>query len=205
MRNRSALVAATLTATALAVAHALSLSALDRDPAWLEVGTGESIFEWAATLTLGLCATAAAVLAVVDAERRRLLAPLGVGLALVFVTDAFALTGKSAAGDVAILLVLGLVFVLFWRLAQTLGEGGSSVRAGLALLALSVAIRAADPIVSALDWQAGDFAYEAKVVVKHAAELDGWILVAWGIVPEAVSRLSRALGRRAAVEAGDNA
>jgi hypothetical protein len=189
---------------ALAVAHSLAVYVLDRDPAWLEAGTGNSIFELTSTALLGVSALAAAVLAVMEGGRRPSLAAIAAGLAVIFVIDAAALTDKAgAAGYAALVLVLGATFVLLWLFAPALGAGEWAVRAGLLLLALSVAVRAADPLISALDWEHGDVGYEAKVVVKHASELAGWMLVALGLVPAALSR-SRERSRGAAAGAAES-
>jgi hypothetical protein len=208
VRNRrigTAFLVAGLAVVLLAVTHTITVSVLDRNPAWLEAGTGRSVFEWTATAILGLCALAAAVLALAEAKRRLLLVPLTVGLTVVFLADAMAFTEKvDAPGDAAVALAIASVFILLWLLAPDLAAGRAVVRTGLLLLALSVAIRAADPIISELDWEQGDLGYEAKVVVKHGAELAGWILVAFGIVPEALSRRSRAQSRVAAAETADS-
>jgi hypothetical protein len=203
-RIRTAGLVAGLAVIALAVTHTIDLWLLDRDAAWLEAGTGNSVFEWTATMTLGLCAVAAAVLALTSPPHRRILLPLAGGLAIVFLTDATALTEKvGAGGDAAVVLILASVFVLLWLLARDLGERGGAVRAGLLLLALSVAIRVAD-IISALDWADGDVGDEAKVVLKHGSELAGWILIAFGLVPAALSRRSLTRSREAAAGAADS-
>jgi hypothetical protein len=190
---------------ALAVAHTVDLWLLDGEVRWLEAGSGRSIFEWLATASLGLSALAVALLAYRRRERRTTRIPLAVGLLLVFLADALSLTGRvGAAGDALIVLGLGVVFVLLWRESRTLVPDGGLVRLGLLLLALSVATRVGDPVVSALDWEHGEFPYEAKVVVKHGAELAGWILVAFGVVPPALSRRSRVRSRGAAVRAADS-
>ena len=201
-RLRTAAAIAALAVLGLAVTHTIDLWLLDRDPPWLEAGNGSSVFELMATATVALCAAAAALLAWTWPERRRLLAPLAAGLALVFLVDAFALTDDfGAAGDGVLVALLAVVFVLLWSYARAAGTGGATIWVGLLLLGLSVAIRAADPVFSALGWEHGDVAYEAKVVVKHGSELAGWILVAFGLVPEAFSRISQAQDRGAAARA----
>jgi hypothetical protein len=187
---------------ALAVTHTIDLWLLDRDVRWLEAGSGRSIFELTATATLGLCAVSAGVLAVVRPEGRRILVPVAVGLVVVFLIDGLALTDTlGAVGDALLVLLLGVVFALLWRYGDALVGDGTAIRVGLVLLAISVAIRAADPVFSELDLEPGHLPYETKVVIKHAAELAGWIFIASALIPAALSRRSRVPGPREAAGA----
>ena len=90
---RYVVVLAALATLALAVTHVIAVWLRDRDPLWLEAGSGRSIFELAATATLGLCAASAVFLAVARPQGRRgSAAALAAGLTIVFLVDLFALS-----------------------------------------------------------------------------------------------------------------
>ena len=195
-------VVAALTAVTVSVAHFLAVVVFDRDQPWLQAGTADSLWEWAATSALGLCALAAAALALSGDVARPRWTVVAVGLFLAFLADAFAVSDRVGnAANAGIVLVLAVVLVLLWSLAKTLGPSASTARVALVLLVGSVAFRVAEPLFDSLDLEHGDVAYEAKVVAKHVLELTGWLLLALALVPEALSR-SRGPARRAAAEDG---
>lgn len=78
-------------------------------------------------------------------------------------------------------LVSAAAVVLMWRLAATNETGGRLVRAGCIVLAVSFVAHALGAwLVSELGGTGDSWLYQAKVVVKHAGELSGWTLLAFG-------------------------
>jgi hypothetical protein len=89
-------------------------------------------------------------------------------------------------------LLLGpvaVVFVLIWYLTSSDPKPARTVvRAGLAALAFSYVVHAFGPhVVAALGYAGNTWPYQVKGMLKHSAELAGWMLVAVGI-QEAVER-----------------
>ena len=81
------------------------------------------------------------------------------------------------------------LFVLLWRLTADESEQARRiVRIGLYLLVFSFVVHAVGPtIVSALGYAGNSWPYEAKGILKHSAELGGWMLVATGVAEAARS------------------
>lgn len=108
-----------------------------------------------------------------------------------------ALTGALLVARVAIgfkaeilILPVAVLFFLLWdATAQEPADVRRLVRAGLALLVFSFAVHVVGPrVVSDLGYSAKSWPYQIKGLLKHSAELGGWVLVATGVAAVFVRR-----------------
>jgi hypothetical protein len=85
----------------------------------------------------------------------------------------------------AVLLLgpVALLFVLVWYLtSDDPGPARAVVRAGLAALVFSYVVHVFGPhVVAALGYAGNTWPYQVKGMLKHSAELAGWLLVAIGV------------------------
>jgi hypothetical protein len=96
-------------------------------------------------------------------------------------------------GTASLIVPVTVTFLLLWWLSGSEPARARFIlRAGLCLLVFSFVVHAVGPsMVSALG--GGSWAYQLKGVLKHSAELGGWMLVATGVA---------AACRRASASAG---
>jgi hypothetical protein len=84
---------------------------------------------------------------------------------------------------IALLVPVGIAFVLFWGLTlDDYPRARAIVRVALLLLAISFVIHIVGPkIIDALGYGYRTWPYEIKALSKHTTELAGWILISAGI------------------------
>jgi hypothetical protein len=111
-------------------------------------------------------------------QRGRWLVLAAISAALVAVRAAF--PGSAAAFAVPV----GVVFILVWSLTSSDPERARTItRVALFLLAFSFVVHVVGPkIVHSLGYGGNSWAWQIKGLVKHTAELAGWILLATGIL-----------------------
>ncbi len=83
-----------------------------------------------------------------------------------------------------------VVFVVVWWLSMHASRGeAATLRISLALLAVSFVVHVAAPNgESTFDYQRHTWEYQIRGMVKHAASLSGWILLASGLAALAMRR-----------------
>lgn len=151
---------------------------------WLNSNRHASVFGAASLAAQGSVAVAAAIRS--GAPPRRVtwgLIAILVGILLV-VRLSVPYSAPLLIGPVAV------VFVLLWRSTREEPERvRRMIRTGLWLLLVSFAVHAVGPaVVSALtDGGTGSWPYQLKGLMKHSAELAGWMLVATGVIAIACS------------------
>jgi hypothetical protein len=144
---------------------------------------------------LSLAAQAAAVAAV---AARCLLAPrnMRTGWLLLGALILVLLGVRVALPDdpIALLVPVGIAFVLFWRLTMDdYPRARIVVRVALLSLAISFVIHIVGPkIIDALGYGYGTWAYQIKALSKHVTELTGWILIATGLFAGALAHSGKA-------------
>jgi hypothetical protein len=122
------------------------------------------IFQWAGTVAIGAAAVGATL------RRRPLLAAL---LAFLCVAGVLHLSDSMRHWAAVYGPVLLLAALLLWR------RGSRELRAGVLVLALSLAIHElGPPLLSRLGWGPADWAYQVKIALKQGTQLVGWALVA---------------------------
>ena len=144
----------------------------------LDAGQRFSVFG-----VVSLAALALAVLASLPAAIQRDTASGERRLLTVLLAVLFALRLAQPPHVLAISLLPALMaVVVLWRLAGPNESGCFPVRLGCALLVLSFGVHAfGTKIVSILGYGTDSWTYEAKVAIKHASELAGWLAVGIGV------------------------
>jgi hypothetical protein len=184
----SALLLATLLMAAQIAAQLVDFGVFDLSVGWLNSNHHASLFGIASLAAQGAAAAAAALRSAAPPRRAAWAAGAVLIAALLVLRLAVTYGTAPLIGPVT------LTFLLLWWLGG--GEPAPArplVRAGLFLLVFSFVVHAAGPsVVSALG--GGDWAYQLKGVLKHSAELGGWMLVATGVAAPASRARSRWAG-----------
>jgi hypothetical protein len=144
---------------------------------FLNSDTHASIFGFASLAAQGLAAFAAAVRSRASRRPRGWMALSTLTALLLVVRIGVSFRAALLLGPVTVL------FVLAWYLtSDDPAPGRAVVRAGLAALIFSYAVHIVGPhVVAALGDGRNTWPYEVKGMLKHSAELAGWMLVALGI------------------------
>ena len=171
----SALLLATLLVAAQIAAQLVDFGVFDLRVAWLNSNHHASLFGIASLLAQGAAAATAALRSAVPPRRAAWAA------GAVLIAALLVLRLAVTYGTAPLILPVTLTFVLLWWLSGSEPARARSVlRAGLCLLVFSFVVHAVGPsLVSALG--GGGWAYQLKGVLKHSAELGGWMLVATGV------------------------
>ncbi len=162
-------------ALATAIAQVIDYGLFDLRIRALNSNTHASVFGAVSLLANAVAVAVAIALAarVRDLERGILAGVLTAMLAL----------RVSAPPHILILTLplVGIALVILWR--QGAHEGGRAIRVGCLLLVLSFVIHASElGSHSPLAFDIDSWAYQLRCVVKHDAELAGWILIAAGLL-----------------------
>lgn len=154
----------------------------------LDSDSHASLFGVGSLAAQGLAALAAAARSRGSQRRTAWTLLAVVTAALVFVRVGVSFQAVLLAGPVA------AVFVLFWHLTSDDPKHARAVvRAGLAALVFSYLVHAVGPrVVADLGYAANSWPYQVKGLLKHSAELAGWMLVAVGVFE---ARLGREVSR----------
>jgi hypothetical protein len=132
-------------------------------------------------------ACAAAFRAFESEYRGRWLVLAAIAAALVAVRAAAPGSAMTVAAPVAVM------FVLVWSLTSSdPARARTLVRVALCLLAFSFVVHVVGlKIVNSLGYDGNSWPYQVKSLLKHGAELAGWILLATGISASARAGLRR--------------
>lgn len=204
-----AVVAAVVAVAVQTVVHLVGLAFFDLEIEVLNADADTSVFAWASIVATFAAAFAVLLLAVASwparAGRHAALAGILAFLSLddmvqihERVSGVWRRLGIPEDWHLARLLwpamffpLLGLAFVLLWRLGSNAGpDAGRLVRGGLLLLAGAVALEAASPLLFQFGWDHRTWPHELEVVAEEGAELAGWILVAAGVSAVALRELA---------------
>lgn len=188
-------------AAGIAVAAAAVGAQIGLDRGEIAREGGSSLFDWVAVAVTATAGLAAAMLAV----RRRgpLEAAVALGIGLLALADALTLRSRAPGWTLVSLVVLAAIALGLWLVARRSPTARALVALGLALLALSVALRVlyAPPFGEPPGWTDDARADSFGNLAKEAAQLAGWILVAWGLLTELTAERARARRRDDAARA----
>lgn len=158
------------------LAQAIDFSFFQLDIRALDSDTHASIF--------GVASLAAQALVVAAAAARSHGSRHGAGWAIVSVLTGLLLVLRVGVGFRAAPLLgpVVMLFILLWRLTAGDPQHARAVlRAGLSCLAFSYFVHAFGPHASAaLGYGGNSWPYQVEGILKHSAELAGWMLVAVG-------------------------
>jgi hypothetical protein len=169
--------AAIAAAAATAGAHLLDFSLLDlRSPA-LDADVNWSISDTISVVAIAV--TTIAVALVATTARSLMLLPL-IGLLAFLVADDAIQIHERIGKPLELAIVLPAALLLLWFSYTHASSGGKLVRLGLGLLACSFVLGSTDHLIELLGWSAADWQFQLKVAIKQAAEIAGWILIAFG-------------------------
>jgi len=133
----------------------------------------------------GVASLAAQALAALAAARRSRESRWSTGWTVLAVVTALLLVVRIGVSFQAAVLLgpVAALFVLVWYLTSDDPKPAQTVvRAGLAALVFSYAVHVFGPhVVADLDDAGNTWPYQVKGILKHSAELAGWMLVAVGI------------------------
>jgi hypothetical protein len=154
-----------------AVAQAVDFGAFDLRYQALNSNTHASIFGAVSLVACGLAVAASFAVARRSGRPAALLLPFALAVLLVLrVWNPPYVLGLA-------LPFTAIAFVMLWREGR--GRAQTIIRVGCGLLILSFAVHGLD---SATTLDPGSWWYQIWSLVKHDAELAGWILVAGGLV-----------------------
>jgi len=143
----------------------------------------------------GVASLAAQALAALAAAERSRACRWSTGWMAAALLTALLLVVRVGVSFRAALLLgpVALLFVLLWYLTSSDSTPARTVvRLGLGALVLSYVVHAFGPhVVAALGYAGNTWPYQVKGMLKHSAELAGWLLVATGVFearPVATSR-----------------
>ena len=133
----------------------------------------------------GAASLAAQALAALAAVGRSRDSRWSTGWIVVAALTGLLLVVRAGVSFHAVLLLgpVALLFVLVWYLtSDDPGPKRAVVRAGLAALVFSYVVHIFGPhVVAALGYAGNTWPYQVKGMLKHSAELAGWLLVAIGV------------------------
>ena len=137
------------------------------------------------TSIFGAASLAAQALAALAAMGRSRASRWSAGWIVVAALTGLLLVVRAGFAFDALLLLgpVALLFVLLWYLtSHDPGPARTVVRVGLAALVFSYVVHAFGPhVVAALGYAGNTWPYQVKGMLKHSAELAGWLLVAIGV------------------------
>ena len=168
--------------TLIVVACLLVAQAIDFGFFQLRIGALDSDSHASIFGVVSLAAQALAALAAAGRSRTR---HWSTGwMALAVLTTLLLVVRVGVSFRAALLLgPVAVLFVLVWYLTSSDPKPARTVvRVGLAALVFSYAVHAFGPhIVATLGYAGNTWPYQVKGMLKHSAELAGWMLVAVGI------------------------
>lgn len=196
------LVAATVVQSLL---HVFDVAVLDLSVTRINADADMSLDGWLGTLTTGLAAWGALLLAVLSPAVRKPLLWTAALCAYLSMDDMLAL--HEVVAKIALryplyghsgydlwpavfLPLLAVTFCLLLRIARSIDrQTGRCIALGLCLLVAAVGLESLAPVLFALGSGHGQPLYESEVTVEEAFELLGWGLIALALTAAVVDRL----------------
>jgi hypothetical protein len=186
------LVATAVMVALLAAGQAIDFGVFNLRLRWLNTDTHLSVFG-VVSLFAQVAAAAASAQRGAYAERQRWgWLTLGALLAVLVLIRGLTTYSSSVVGA-----PLACVFVLlFWLTWRDPGASRAVVWAGLILLMTSLLLHEVGPASDTSNASDYSWSYQVVTMIKHGAELGGWMLMATGIVAGLKGRLASSRPRR---------
>jgi hypothetical protein len=176
---RLALPVAIAAAGATAATHLLDFSLFDLKSAALDAGANWSVSDTVSVVAIAIATVAVTSFAI--STRRLKWFLLSAFLAFITIDDAIQVHGRIGdAWELAIVLPAAALLLGFSYSCDPLV--GRLIRLGIAGLGCSFVLGITDDLVDLAGWGPTDWQFQLKVTVKQAAEIAGWILIAFGAV-----------------------
>jgi hypothetical protein len=179
------------------IAHLVNVVLFDLRIDMTNADSDTGAFAWASSVATSSAALLLCLLAIMRPTRTWLLVALAGAVAFMSLDDMAGLHERvsdlgTALGPIdhfarifwplVFMPLLAATFVGLFGVAAGLRIApGRTLRAGLALLVVAIALEMASPILFALGSDHGELAYELEVALEEGAELAGWILVSTGL------------------------
>lgn len=182
--SRRVLVWAAWTAGALAVANAVAQAVdfgfFDLRYQALNSNTHASLFGAVSILACALAVAAACLAVGTPKDSRKVI--------LAFLLGSMLLLRVWQPPHVLVLALplAAVVLVLLWQQGENGAQG--TIRAGCLLLVASYAIHASETSAVGFVLNPDSWSYQIRCVLKHDAEIAGWVLIAGGLLSLSVDR-----------------